>query len=297
VIRLAVRVRRERAELVLAELLALAPGGVEEVEVGERAIEYAVYGAPGELPSLPDINAAVGDALVEISASETPDDWDERWKHFHRPVLIEAPCQPAAGDRKVPALLIRPPWESPRSGRRGESEEIVIDPGQAFGTGGHASTRLCLELLLELAAAEDPSGPLLDVGTGTGVVAIAASRIGFEPVLALDNESESVRAARQNATVNGEEIEVRLLDVREQMLPWMDATIGSPDSLVVVANLLRPLLLELARTMPRPPAHMLAGGLLEQEIDEVADAFGERLRLRVRKRNRSGDWAALWLES
>ena len=77
-IRLAVRVRREQAELVLAELLELAPSGVEEVAAGD-SVEYAVYGAPGELPSLPDLKAAAGGALVEIATSETPDDWCERW--------------------------------------------------------------------------------------------------------------------------------------------------------------------------------------------------------------------------
>ena len=76
---------------MLAELLELAPGGVEEVALGEETIEYAVYGAPGELPELPDLDAAVGDALVEVSSTEIADDWPERWKRFHRPVLIEAP--------------------------------------------------------------------------------------------------------------------------------------------------------------------------------------------------------------
>ena len=90
-IRLAVRARREDAELVLAELLELAPGGVEEVEIGEETVEYAVYGAPGELPELPDLNAAVGDRPVEVSSTEIADDWSERWKRFHRPVLIEPP--------------------------------------------------------------------------------------------------------------------------------------------------------------------------------------------------------------
>jgi ribosomal protein L11 methyltransferase len=300
VIRLAVRVRRERAELVLAELLDLAPGGVEEVEAGEQAVEFVVYGPPGELPDLPDLKAAAGDALVEISTSQTPDDWHERWKRFHRAVLIEAPSRPAAGQRKLPALHIRPPWEAPMAARPGEAQDIVIDPGQAFGTGAHASTRLCLEMLLELAASEQPLGPLLDVGTGTGVLAIAAARIGFEPVLALDNESESVEATRQNARVNGVELDVCRLDVRAQMLPWVDATTGqrhSPgrDSLVVVANLLRPLLLELARTMPGAPAHLVAGGLLKGEVEEIADAFRDRLRLRERMRKQRGDWAAVWL--
>jgi ribosomal protein L11 methyltransferase len=174
--------------------------------------------------------------------------------------------------------------------------EIVIDPAQAFGTGGHASTRLCLELLLELTARERASGPLLDVGTGSGVLAIAAAHLGFEPVLALDHERESVEAARQNALENGAAIEVRHFDLRAQALPWLDGD-GQRDSPVVVANLLRPLLLELARTMPAAPSHLVAGGLLTEEVDELAVAFAERLKLHERQRRESGEWAAVWLSS
>ncbi len=293
-IRLAVRVRREQAELVLAELLELAPAGVEEVALGAGTVEYAVYGAPGELPGLPDLNAVVGDALVEISTSEIPDDWQERWKQFHRPVLIQAPRPPAGGESPVPALHVRPPWEAPSAHGDGTVHEIVIDPGQAFGTGGHASTRLCLELLLELAR-EQRTGPLLDVGTGSGVLAIAAAGLGFDPVLGLDHEQESVQAARENAAVNGVEIEVRRFDLRSQMLPWMDVADRPEGPPVVVANLLRPLLVELASSMPRAPAHLVAGGLLREEVDEVGRAFAERLGLRERERRASGEWAAVWL--
>ena len=300
-IRLAVRVRREQAELVLAELLELVPAGVEEVQVAGGSIEYAVYGAPGELPSLPDLNAAVGDALVEISTSETSDDWRERWKRFHRPVLIEPPVLRVDSQRvgvealRVPALHVRPPWE-PSSVPRDEGvEEIVIDPGQAFGTGGHATTRLCLELLLELAAAQPPAGPLLDVGTGSGVLAIAAARLGFAPVLGLDHERESVEAARANAAVNDVNIEVRHFDLRTQALPWLDQVDRPPGAVVIVANLLRPLLLELASTMPHAPAHLLAGGLLGEEVEEVTRAFADRLSLRTREQRHGGEWAAVWL--
>jgi ribosomal protein L11 methyltransferase len=294
VIRLAVRVCAEQAELVLAELLELAPAGVEEVRLGETAVEYAVYGSPGELPALPDLHAVVGDALIEISTSEVADDWRESWKRFHRPVVIAAPAAPAPAP--VPALRVRPPWEAASVAADGAVREIVIDPGQAFGTGGHASTRLCLELLLELASRQQPRGPLLDVGTGSGVLAIAAAGLGFAPVLALDNERESVDAARANAAVNRVEIEVRHFDLRSQQLPWPDAAVasGEPAS-VVLANLLRPLLLELSSTMRRAPAHLLAGGLLVDEVDEVAAAFADRLQLRERARRASGDWAAIWL--
>jgi ribosomal protein L11 methyltransferase len=286
VIRLAVRVRREDAEIVLAELLELAPSGVEEVGVGEEMVEYAVYGAPGELPRLPDLRAVVGATPVEISSTEIAEDWSERWKSFHRPVLIEPP-------RGVPALYVRPPWEAPSD--RDDVKEIVIDPGQAFGTGAHATTRLCLELLLELAGLEDAPGPLLDIGTGSGVLAIAAAQLGFAPVLGLDHERESVAATRDNATVNGVTIEVRRFDLRKQALPWLDEADGPSGSLVVVANLLRPLLLDLARGMPCAPSQLLAGGLLRDQVDEVVGAFGERLGLRERERRVSGEWAAVWL--
>src|SRR3954463_6311767 len=171
-IRLAVRVRREDAEVALAELLALAPAGAGEVDVaGEDLVEYAVYGAPGELPELPDLRAAAGEALVEVRTSEVGDDWAERWRAFHQPVLVDH------------RLLVRAPWHE---GAGGALPEVVIDPGQAFGTGAHATTRLCLELMLGL----EPGGPLIDIGCGSGVLAIAAARLGWAPVLGVDHERE-----------------------------------------------------------------------------------------------------------
>jgi ribosomal protein L11 methyltransferase len=301
VIRLAVRVRGEQAELVLAELLELAPAGVEEVHgapgtPAEGTVEYAVYGAPGELPELPDVRAAVGEALVEVSTSEIPDDWHERWRQFHKPVLVQAPA-PTGGRPAVPSLRVRPPWEAPVPEREHGAEvgEIVIDPGQAFGTGGHATTRLCLELLLELAAERPVRGPVLDVGTGSGVLAIAAATLGFAPVLALDNERESVEAARDNAIVNGAAIEVRHYELRSQELPWPCAEPQGPGATIVLANLLRPLLLELAARLAHAPAQLIAGGLLSAEVDQVAGAFARSTGMRERERREQGEWAAVWL--
>lgn len=266
--RLAVRVRREDAELVLAELLELAPGGLEERDLGE-AIEYAIYGARGELPTLPALRAASGDALVDVTTEEVADDWQDRWRSFHRPVDI--------GDR----LHVRAPWHPPRTDRH----EIVIDPGQAFGTGGHPTTRLCLELLLEL----EPSGSLVDVGCGSGVLAIAAAKLGFDPVLGLDHERESTRATRENAEVNG----VRVLERRHDLLHDGPA----PGAATVMANLLRPLLLRVAADgfAGERPRALIAGGLLDHEADEVADAFAQRLGLVERERRSDAGWAALLL--
>ena len=277
-LRLAIRVRREDAELVLAELLELAPGGVEEVELGD-AIEYAVYGAPGELPTLPDLRAAAGAALVDVSTREIADDWAERWREFHRPLVL--------GD----AITVRPPWEPPGDTRI----DVVIDPGQAFGTGAHASTRLCLELMGDASrplgvglAANIPGalGPFLDLGCGSGVLSIVAARLGWAPVTAVDYDDASVQAARANAAANGAAVDVRRLDVRTDPLP---------EAPTVAANLLSPLLIALApRIGAARPRHVIASGILTREAGDVAQAFAAS-GLTVSARRERGEWAALLL--
>lgn len=294
-IRLALRVRRAEAEIALAELLDLAPAGVEEVQVDDQTVEYAVYGARGELPDLPAVRASAGRALVEVYTTEIEDDWSERWRRFHRPVVVRAPP-----DRRVPegpvrpaalaSLRVRPPWVEPTT--CAATRDIVIDPGQAFGTGAHATTRLCLELLLELAARGLARGQLLDVGCGSGVLAIAGACLGFGPVLAVDNEPESVAATEENAAVNGVILSVRRLDLRRDALPRIDAPVTT-----VVANLLRPLLLDLSRSIARAPAQLVAGGLLSDELDGVSGAFCTRLDMIERQRCQTGEWGALWLSA
>jgi ribosomal protein L11 methyltransferase len=320
VIRLALRVASEHAELALVELLELAPSGVEEVELN-GAVEYAVYGAPGELPALPDLRAAVGGVPVEVRTTEVPDDWSERWKQFHRPILIEAgggavgvsAAKPASGHVRVPSLYVRPPWAP--SCDSNAAQEIVIDPAQAFGTGAHATTHMCLELLLAVAALDPARGAALDVGAGSGVLSIAAARLGYAPVLALDNDPQSIAAIHANAAANGVELDARRFDLREEPLPQPYASgpchsprsgdsrvhgegtraRGEDEGPLVLANLLRPLLLSLSASMRTPPRHLIASGLLREEAGAVAAAFAERLSLRERERRERGEWAVLWL--
>ncbi|HEY2283563.1 MAG TPA: 50S ribosomal protein L11 methyltransferase [Solirubrobacteraceae bacterium] len=283
-IRLALRVPRAQAEVVLADLLELIPSGVEESDLEDGAVEYAIYGAPGELPVLPDLHAALGDVLVEISTSEIPNDWSERWREFHRPITISSPAP-----ERVSSLRVRTPWESP--GERRGLREIVIDPGQAFGTGAHATTRLCLELLLALAARDTERSGLIDLGSGSGVLAIAAATLGYDPVLALDHDPLSVTAAEQNAAVNDVTIDVRRFDLRHDR--WPDT--HRQASPVILANLLRPLLIDLARALAYPPRHLILSGLLVGEVDKICHAFAHRLGMSEHERRVSGDWAAVWL--
>src|SRR3954471_13273711 len=264
-VRLAFRAPADQAEIVLAALLELAPSGVEEVD-GDGFTEFALYGAPGELPSFPEGPADVGGVVVQVSGTEVPDDWAERWKRFHRPVLIGG------------KIYVRPPWEEPAL--RPGVTEIVIDPGQAFGTGTHPTTALCLELMLDL----KPRGSFADLGCGSGVLAIAAAKLGFSPVTAVDSDRGAIEATNVNARDNGVVLDrVERQNLREGPPPEAD---------VIGANLMRPLLLRLAELMDRPPVTMIVSGLLENEADELAAAF---ISLRERRRLVDRGWTALLL--
>ena len=268
-IRLAVRCSPELAERVLAELLELAPGGVEE-ERGGDWVEYAIYGLPGELPTLPELKATAGEGLIDVSSTEIPDDWADRWRDFHEPVSV-------AGGR----LVVRPSWEAD-AGARAEVD-IRVDPGQAFGTGAHATTRMCLELMLGLADEGEAQGPLADLGTGSGVLAIAAAKLGWSPVLGCDSEQAAIEAAAGNAAANGVGLELQRLNLREQPPPHVPT---------LVANLTSPLLESVLGRIAEPPQVLVCSGLLATEFERVAQALAGA-GLAVSDRRITGDWCAL----
>jgi ribosomal protein L11 methyltransferase len=251
---------------VLAALLELAPSGVEQVD-GEGFTEFALYGAPGELPSFPEGEAEVGGVVVHVAGRDVPDDWADRWKRFHWPVLIDG------------RLYVRPPWEE--AAIRPGVIEVVIDPGQAFGTGTHATTAMSLELMLGL----QDRGSFADLGCGSGVLSIAAAKLGFAPVTAVDAERAAIDATRRNANDNGVVIDrLERGDLRNAPAPKAD---------VVAANLMRPLLLRVAELWEgNPPPTLILSGLLEHEADEVAAAFTP---LRERQRLTNLGWSALLL--
>jgi ribosomal protein L11 methyltransferase len=187
--RLSIRVPYERAEQVRAVMVHLFPEGFEEIE-RDTDLELAAYtDAGGE--------ERFWHAFGPGASTDVGDGWDEAWKRFHRPV-------------RVGPLWVGPPWERPDE----DAVAVVVDPGRAFGTGAHATTRLCLELLLERSRTS-----VVDLGCGSGILAVAAAKLGFSPVSALDVDPQAVEAATENARANGVEIEVRAADVFVERLP------------------------------------------------------------------------------
>jgi len=207
-------------------------------------------------------------------------DWSERWKRDLAPVAVS------------PRLRVRPSFVhvAPAPGQR----ELVIDPGQAFGTGGHESTRLALEWLDVLAASRPPASRVLDVGTGTGVLALAALCLAPGRAVACDVDPQAARAARAAAARNG------LADRMQVYAGGIEALALDVRFGLVVANLLRseltPLLPALARAAA-PDARIVLSGLLAGECADVT-AAAARVGLRAlgvrHRRDASGVlWAAL----
>jgi ribosomal protein L11 methyltransferase len=217
----------------LALLLHLFPEGVEELDGA-----FAVYA--DEPP--------IGFDVIETD--DVSEGWEDAWKDFHHGVAVGR-------------LWVGPPWESPAAGLT----PVVIDPGRAFGTGAHPTTRLCLELLQEV----QPTS-LLDVGCGSGVLSIAAAKLGFAPVTAVDLDEAALEAAAENAIANGVELEIGD-EVRPAALVVMNI------ALEVVEGLLPKL----------PVQRAITSGYLDRDTPTV-DGWH-----RVERRVRDG-WAADLLE-
>ena len=246
--RVSVTVPEARAEQARAVMLELFPEGFEEVafeQVDGGGIEIAAYtNAAGE--------ERLWQAFGGVAVADVEGDWEDRWKQFHKPV-------------RVGRLWIGPPWEEPD----GDAIPVVIDPGRAFGTGGHPTTRLCLQLL----EAEE-RGSVLDIGCGSGVLSIAAAKLGFAPVLAVDFDPQAVEASERNAADNGVTIDIRQADLCEGELPETD---------LALANIAAEAVLALSsRTRA---ARVITSGYLVSD-DPGLDGF------RVERRVQDGGWAA-----
>jgi ribosomal protein L11 methyltransferase len=217
----------------LALLLHIFPEGVEELDGA-----YAVY---ADEPPL---------GFDVVAVDDVENGWEDRWREFHHGVL--------AG-----RIWVGPPWEEPPVDAIG----VVIDPGRAFGTGAHPTTRLCLELLQDI----EPSS-LLDVGCGSGVLSVAAAKLGFAPVHAVDIEGVALEVTAANAAANDVSVEIGT-ELRQAELAVMNIALD------VVERMLAGL----------PVERAITSGYLERDEPQVGGWHA------VTRRVRDG-WAADLLE-
>jgi ribosomal protein L11 methyltransferase len=240
-----------------------------EAHVPADDAEALLISLRGYAEALTALDSSFGPIRVEIAAVPTAD-WEAVFRAHHRPLAI--------GRR----LLVAPPWDVPDAGGR---ETIIVDPGMAFGTGQHPTTRTCLEELDALVATRSIRS-VLDVGTGTGILAAAAARLGVPRVVAIDMDPTTLPVARDTLARN-RAARVQLIAGR------LDAVGGRYD--LVLANLLADTLTAEASALMRhvqPGGLLVASGILEQQAGPVAAAFHPWRTLHVRA---DGPWRTLRL--
>jgi ribosomal protein L11 methyltransferase len=241
---ISLRVPAGAVEEVLDGLLPLAPDGVRELTDGAE-VELRLRGS--RLPAREAIERAAGRWLLALGEREVPDDWRARRLADYKPLVV--------GGR----LLVRPDWAPPADERL---LDVVLGQSAAFGSGGHPTTRACLEALCRL----EPHGSFADLGCGSGVLAIAAAKLGWEPVSALDHDSDAVAAARANAAANGVAIDAREADLAEQPPPPAEG---------IAANVPPALHALLAERMSAPRT-LIASGFLDAEAESALAGYRAR---------------------
>jgi ribosomal protein L11 methyltransferase len=209
--------------------------------------------------------------------------WMEAWKLHYKPILI--------GQR----LLILPAWlESPDPKRI----PIKIDPGMAFGTGTHPTTQLCLELMEVHFTNSQPitrnSYHVIDVGCGSGILSIAALKLGAEKVLGVDIDIESVKNSRENAGING--VGNELLLGQGSVMEILRGDFAFKSAPLVVANILAPILIRLfdagLADLIQPNGEIILSGILDHQAGNVV-AAGEAKGLKLNDQRQMNDWVAL----
>ena len=273
----------DELELLAARLFEQGALGVELQEPEQQLMPGAPPLPPGAGRCIAHFTErdVAADSARELGRAEAPvevveEDWSVAWRKHHRPLRVG------------PRSWVQPPWEDAPAAP-GEAR-VLIDPGMAFGTGSHPTTALCLERLDELLA-ELPGADVLDVGTGSGVIALLAVKLGAGRVCGTENDPVALEAARRGAGLNG---------IPSERMRW---ALADPDQLpeapyrIVVANILLNTLIELAPAIARKVAsggRLVLSGLLAAQADEAEAAYAA-LGLSPAGRAQRDGWARVEL--
>ena len=276
-------------ETIASFVTELTGNGVEITDDNTSADESVVIGyLSSDDPAWPDKLATIRNYLPELARqlpeyreatidleSIADEDWHRKWKESFKPFHLSD------------TIVIKPSWETYTSAPH--EKVIEIDPGMAFGTGLHASTRLAMELL-EKHLGDLPSPPqsTLDVGTGTGILAIGAALLGCENITAIDNDPEAVTAATNNITANNsaDQIDASNTDLDELTGPYD----------LILANIIHNTLVEMAPTLAKLLSSdgilIMAGILKGGQAENITDIYCKNGLISQKERS-SGEWSAL----
>lgn len=206
-----------------------------------------------------------------MSADVAEEDWENTWKQYYKPVPV---------GRKI---LIKPLWETLQKTER--NVIIELDPGMAFGTGTHETTRMCLELLEKYVG---PQKRVLDVGCGSGILSIGAAKLGAAETFAVDIDANAVRIAKENIAVNGAEQNIRVVcgDLTDKVEGKYD---------IVVANIIADAIIKLSASIGQfmdKDGIYITSGIILNRLEDVEKALRDN-GFEIMEMMREGDWAAL----
>ncbi len=229
--------------------------------------------------SSPSLRGQLEESLGESEIIDISDyndrSWETAWMKYFEPLQIST------------RVAVGPPWDPAKAPIDGIS--LTIEPGMAFGTGTHETTRLCLRLLDEMLA-KNPAKSLLDVGCGSAILSMAASGLGVENVVGIDIDSTSIEVARVNIEENG--FSSADIDLSTRPLHIIEETFD-----LVVANILAPILIDLSASLldaVKPGGDLLLSGIPDIQLDEVREVFS-RPDFEEVSDAIDGEWTALHL--